>query len=184
MTPEERANRIGDKDTVRRILFWAVPHVPRAARMPLAQRHEQLRQLADTAAAAIAPETPCKKGCAACCHQAVGIGWDDAQRIGAAIGRAPVRLTALTDPRENIDRYAGKPCPFLVENLCTVYDVRPLACRLHHSLENDAAPCDSTTNPGARAGMLNLAPFYMAAAELMMGEPAGDIREFFPREQP
>ena len=30
-------------------------------------------------------------------------------------------------------RRAGVDCPFLVEGLCTIYDERPLACRLHLS---------------------------------------------------
>jgi Fe-S-cluster containining protein len=78
---------------------------------------------------------------------------------------------------EMVRRHIGVPCPFLRGGECSVYAVRPLACRLHHVVEDDAAKC----GPGKaqKPVSLEMKEFDAARAELFREEPFADIREFF-----
>jgi hypothetical protein len=108
----------------------------------------------------------CHSGCAHCCYQAVGVSAPEVfaiyQHLRAT--RTPVELAAVVQRiREADDRTRGltsaervsphNPCPFLVDERCTIYEVRPLACRGTNSL--DAAACArALREPEARAQFL------------------------------
>jgi len=73
----------------------------------------------------------CCKGCSSCCRthktipvyplELVGISWYATEKIqGPVRERLKVRLRAHTE---------GDACPFLVDDICCVHPVRPLACR-------------------------------------------------------
>jgi hypothetical protein len=108
----------------------------------------------------------CHDGCAHCCYQAVGVSAPEALAIYAHLQRtrSPEELDAtLLRVRETDDRTRGMPpaqrlspdlpCPFLEQERCSIYEVRPLACRGKNSL--DAAACERTLrDPEARAELL------------------------------
>ena len=62
------------------------------------------------------------------------------------IAEASGRIAApLVTSREHDNReFLGQPCPFLVDNACSVYDVRPLVCRSHFSFDATAHWCAGT----------------------------------------
>lgn len=88
----------------------------------------------------------CGKGCGDCCIQPIpvtppevlGLAWfADVMLQGEA--RAAV-ATALAGLREaGHDPVRGPGCPFFVQGVCTVYPLRPLACREYVVL---GKPCD------------------------------------------
>lgn len=100
----------------------------------------------------------CDKGCAFCCYLSVET------TIPGAIAVA----NALEGPRANLKsgladtapKIAGKtpsqraamqvPCPFLRDNACQVYDVRPLSCQSHYSFDKKA--CETDRASGGVAG--------------------------------
>jgi len=73
----------------------------------------------------------CAKGCSACCRthttipvyplELVGMTWFAAEKI-----EGPVRERLKDQLRAH---RKGQPCPFLVEGVCSVHPMRPLACR-------------------------------------------------------
>ena len=72
----------------------------------------------------------CSQGCAVCCeqkdipvypHELVGLYWYASEKLGAGDRQV------LKDQLEN--HAARVPCPFLVQNSCSVHPVRPAACR-------------------------------------------------------
>jgi hypothetical protein len=111
-------------------------------------------------------ELACRAGCGHCCHQVVGATAPEALAIYEHLRttRTPDELAqVVTRIREAEERSRGLtseertspelPCPFLEEERCTVYEVRPLACRGKTSL--DAAACERTLrDPEARAAYL------------------------------
>ena len=119
-------------------------------------------------ALAQSPDRPpaCRSGCAHCCHQAVGVTPPEVFAIHEHLRatRAPAELAAVVRRiRAADDRTRGMtsaerlspdlPCPFLVDERCSIYEVRPLACRGTNSL--DAAACERTLrDPAARAAFL------------------------------
>lgn len=68
------------------------------------------------------PPAACRRGCGWCCHQRVGAAAVEV----LAIARA---LTARPEVHAALAWMPGKPCAFLKEGACSVYDIRPLKCR-------------------------------------------------------
>lgn len=158
---------------------------------PKERKYFRLTEIADQVGALIAPNTPCRRGCSACCYQAVGISDTEARRIAAHIGRPLVAQPHAGDLRalivhlgSNVERFRGVPCTFLgAEGECTIYPVRPIACRTHHSLAADAAPCDTATG-SHDIPHFNLQVITIAAGAACIDEAFADIRQYFPAAPP
>lgn len=124
----------------------------------------------------------CHKGCATCCTRSVTMTTLEGQGIMAylaANGRqaelaapafqpSPDRTTRLTtngfvaahlrgEAVEEGDHWDLRPCPFLADNTCTIYPVRPFGCRLFASLTS----C-------AKNGAAEMPPGYLAASTIML----------------
>jgi Fe-S-cluster containining protein len=114
-------------------------------------------------ARAPAGSVACKAGCDHCCHVVVGITAPEALVIFEHLKRSRstlelARLTARVD--EFCDRTRGLSsserflpeysCVFLEKGRCSIYEVRPFACRGMNSL--DATACETRLrDPEARA---------------------------------
>jgi len=108
----------------------------------------------------------CGAGCAHCCHQTVGVTPPEVFAIHAHLRatRTPDELDAVaariraaddrTRGMATLDRVSPDlPCPFLVDQRCSIYEARPLACRGTNSL--DASACErSLHDPATRAAFL------------------------------
>jgi uncharacterized protein len=189
MTPEERAQEVMRREGPRIMaLVQAASQLP-AARMPAARKHQRILDIAERLSRTITPHTACARGCSECCHMATNLSAYEAKLIGRFVGREPRRLRregkvvpALGE--ELRARYTGAPCPFLKAGRCSVYPVRPLACRVHHTMRDDETECrlelDEAGRVINRTPALNLSPVGMASAAIFAGGDFGDIREFFP----
>lgn len=140
----------------------------------------------------------CRKGCDHCCHIPLTISKVEADVIGKAIGRSPRKPTAavrLAELENDIAAWQGAqaelqaaapdtPCPFLVDHACSIYESRPLPCRILINLDDDELLCrkvDGVDVPVPYADAMVFKAHYMAL------QPAGvlaDIRDFFPDEVP
>lgn len=104
-----------------------------------AQLHRSLETVAAQAAAA-GPVPDCKAGCAHCCHVRVEATEPEvfriAQHLAADLAYSMDTITArLRQHIRNAHNGAVRqPCTFLVDDRCTIYSVRPAACRKAHSL--------------------------------------------------
>lgn len=139
----------------------------------------------------------CRKGCAHCCHISVTISAVEAAVIGRQVGVRPaqprkaVKLQsiqalqgALAEVQAISARAETTPCPFLVDNACSIYEARPMACRLLLNLDDDALLCrlipgQAVPVPYANSDQLK-ALYLMAQA----ASPLADIRDFFPTAPP
>jgi Fe-S-cluster containining protein len=115
-----------------------------------------------------APEgtVACRAGCDHCCYQVVGVTPPEALAIARelrstlsaeALARVSARLHEATERARGLDaaeRFSpDHPCVFLESGRCTIYAVRPLACRGMNSL--DATECSSRLrDPLVRAEFL------------------------------
>lgn len=115
-----------------------------------------------------APEggVACKAGCDHCCYQPVGVTPPEALAIVAHL-KSSLSSAELAGVAAHIAERHGKtrglsaaerfspdhPCPFLRSGQCSIYEVRPLACRGMNSL--DAGECaERLREPEARATFL------------------------------
>ncbi len=150
-------------------------------------RHSRLEQLADRVNAAIAPLAACRKGCHYCCSMVTLIYRFEAVRLATITGRKMVELPYRShDQVIQINRLRPQQqCVFVNDGNCAVYEHRPMICRLHHSLANDAEPC-RTMVPGHTNGVMMYDPDFVEVPyhELVRAtrprEPWGAITEFFP----
>jgi hypothetical protein len=88
----------------------------------------------------------CRKGCAGCCriHAAVpvyplemaGMAWYCTEAVS---GGQRFILAAQLESFEE-----GKPCPFLVDEICVIYPLRPMACRQFNVF---GLPCAENEDP-------------------------------------
>jgi len=181
----EKLRRINARQDRRlhKILRVSLPALVEGA-APLDRKVIKLRQIADKAAEVIQPFTPCRKGCSACCHNPAVISEMDAMLIAESTGASvakPARVFEVTAGAEArqafFSRYAGVPCAFLRDGACTIYENRPVVCRVQHSIEDTPRACDDGGQPAA----VDFTVLYVSEVR-MMGRMMvySDIREFFP----
>lgn len=144
-----------------------------------------LKRLTDELAKGMRGIGPCREGCAHCCHMATNITVQEAEALSKASGR-PMTIPAVWNEFETVEKFQGAPCPFLIENRCSVYDSRPFACRVHYSLDRDNLLCKIIPGEEIRTPNLDTMKFTMVHM-LSYGDPTqvkfADIREFFPSEE-
>jgi Fe-S-cluster containining protein len=92
-----------------------------------------------------APKIGCGAGCAHCCYQNVEATIPEAILVAAHLAdpsdpRRDAVLTAAAARRRMSDkqrRRAGRACPLLIDNRCSVYEDRPLMCRAMLAVDGD-----------------------------------------------
>lgn len=146
----------------------------------LKAKYIRLRKLGDQIADAIAPHSACQKSCSQCCHIAVAINEVEADIIAEASKRKRAPAPASI-PEGAVDKYFREPCPFLKNNSCSIYDARPIVCRLHFSISDTNAMCDTRIPPNMSSTInLNLNQFWYGYMSVMHVSNMADIRHFFP----
>ena len=94
-------------------------------------------------------EIKCRTGCTACCFIDVDVSGDEAATIIAYC-----RENGIEMDKEYLTKQAAvgrksysdlSRCVFLKDNLCSIYPVRPIACRKHW-VKTDPALCDFSKN--------------------------------------
>jgi hypothetical protein len=144
--------------------------------------------IADRVTAALEPHVACKPGCSQCCHMNTMIYEHEAVRPAKVSGR---KMKRLPFPGREVvvlqgDRFNGQPCPFLVDNQCPVYEDRPLVCRTHHSLREDASLCDMAIPASQHVRPPMYDPDLIETPSATINEahgarePWGNIGKFFP----
>ncbi|MEQ9497138.1 MAG: YkgJ family cysteine cluster protein [Deltaproteobacteria bacterium] len=112
---------------------------------------------------------PCRKGCDLCCRSLANpprLSESEWRRIDAVLDDARrARARAHDDPRV---------CPFLEEGACSIYAVRPLACRTYGYYVEDGRGlwCDEIEQ-AVEAGRAEGVVFGNAAG---LGEELGPVR--------
>ena len=161
------------------------------------QRLFWLRELSKNFARAVAPEAACRSGCAGCCFQPVMISQAEAEVIAKETKQA-----LQTPPEWRIDppsEFVGQRCTFLGEdNRCTIYESRPMACRLLFNMDRDELLCQIVPGSAAKVPYANAMQYQMLVVEAHgpftmpdRDDPdfeskvkaqvrLADIREFFP----
>lgn len=130
----------------------------------------------------------CKAGCSACCRTIpVEISDLEARHIAAATGKAMAKLPA---GRHTVLQNVQTPCPFLLENQCSIYEHRPYNCRSLAAVDRDALSCSEENTALTRAKDPRAVPVVMTKMkafdplylEIIGRKPVAwaDIRQFFP----
>lgn len=162
----------------------------------LGQRVVWLQRAATAWAKPMEPLAACRKGCSHCCHIPLTISSVEATLIGVHTGRQPakpsdpVRLDGLQDAgavavatqRLRQDSMLGTPCPFLADGACSIYDHRPIACRVLVNLDDDDLLCQHAPGFEASVPYADSRELSALATLAQASSPFADIREFFPAD--
>ena len=174
------------------------------------QRVVWLQRFVSASVEPVQPLSACHEGCAHCCHVPLPITNLEASLLAEATSRKPARPSAHmtwhvkdmlalaggddagaldqahADHAQRNSVYSGSPCPFLdrSSSSCTVYDVRPMPCRVHLNMGDDAGPCDPQHAAGAQVPYFNAAALKALLLSAQPGAYVADIREFFPVGDP
>lgn len=155
-----------------------------------------LHRAADAWAKPLAALSACRPGCSHCCYIPVAMTDVEARLLGERVGRKPAQMdkalraeAALADrlgpvrlpgaPAKNAGY--SDPCPFLSHGRCSIYEHRPLACRVHLNMDVDDYLCALRDDgvevdvPYADATTLKVAHFLVQPTAKW-----ADIRYFFP----
>lgn len=141
----------------------------------------------------------CKKGCSDCCNIPVMVTSAEAQVIAKRIGRelsvpkvshqaavmddiGSKRLAAVSNKR-----YTGTPCPFKSSaGACSIYEERPLPCRLQFNMDNDNLLCKLVPKNDVHVPYLNAFQVELALMARIALDPVysqqvtvADIRDWF-----
>ncbi|MGU3859142.1 YkgJ family cysteine cluster protein [Pseudomonas aeruginosa] len=157
-----------------------------ALRQPIALRGRMKRvlKIADKIASVVVPHSACKAGCSYCCHTSVAVSELEAQIISEATGIKPRRVEHRQS-REEIAQYHRQPCPFLSKGSCSIYDARPMACRLMFNLADSPYYCNTDIEPeDSHVTQLNLQDLEFAYTGTFLSSGFADIRDFFPEGRP
>lgn len=85
--------------------------------------------------------SPCKKGCSFCCDIPLAVSDLEVILIKEYLDKNHIaykRLNCMKEMPRNFkkgkiigEKYEGIKCPFLKDNICSIYSVRPYRCRKH-----------------------------------------------------
>jgi uncharacterized protein len=110
----------------------------------------------------------------------IAVETQEAERRRAAfLAAVPQRLLERED---SIRATVGKACPFLVDEQCSVYDNRPLACRKHASYYTNEKWCSPPYLNTVQAPLVRFGGLDEALAVVSARKTApvfADIRDFF-----
>lgn len=125
------------------------------------------RRRADRVLAELYERVPVMADCKGLCHDSCG-PIPTTVRERERVGEAGVTLTPVYKALPLIENDPDWRCPALdADNRCTVYDVRPLICRLYGAVEN--MPCAHGCVPVGRYLTRDEAAELIATAEKLTG---------------
>lgn len=163
---------------LRRILDIEVPQI--GSNLDKATAVKQLTEVGSRINDLITKNAACSRGCSSCCHMAVGISYYEALAISEYTGRGMHTVNELEDAKTLATKYRGQPCTFLVNGECSIYEVRPIACRTYANVSEYPELCENEIFGDGSTPSINLDDFYTRVARIIGPDvPWGDIRDFF-----
>lgn len=121
----------------------------------------------------------CHKGCQWCCHQAVYANSYElhylSERVKAVISKekiarwidaAEAKYAVTSKMNEEQVAAYKSPCPLLENGACSIYAIRPMACRIYLSTRLDTC-VEFYRNPGNKENYPALIDFPLCAGRMM-----------------
>lgn len=139
------------------------------------------------------PRSPvaCRAGCAYCCYLRVNVTPPEVIFLAEFVRRtfSATQLEALKMRVRQADNVthgmteeahaeASVPCPLLVDDHCSVYNVRPLECRAYNSM--DVAACRRALDDYGASDV----PVYLPQYSIFKNAQAGLISAMFGADHP
>jgi Fe-S-cluster containining protein len=149
---------------------------------PFHQKLRRMRHLAAEFSDEFTPDSACKNGCSHCCNKGALVPKSEAKLMALCIDTPLVKQVATFRSSGSIETtpHLGTPCTFLVGGRCSIYEHRPLVCRMQINMDSDERLCKLVPNVQVPAPLLNSVNFQMFHADLIAKNNLVDIRNWFP----
>ncbi|CAK1951801.1 conserved hypothetical protein [Vibrio crassostreae] len=138
------------------------------------EKLKQLLKLADQLTSKLSAITFCKAGCGNCCHINVSVTEHEAQIISSFTGLELKEPLSLVKPD-----FHGTPCPFLVNEKCSVYSVRPFVCRRQVSVMPSEYWCHPDLSLDVNVPIVEFSELSNAFYAIAARSEVKDIRQWF-----
>ncbi len=149
---EHPANR----DTIEQILGLINGYIQQLRNLSIQSREETIKEVYkaidgffNASSEADKKDIQCKTGCTACCYIDIDISGNEAAAILSFCNQNDISIdTGYLTKQAAVGRKSYSDvskCVFLKDNICSIYPVRPIACRKHW-VKSDPALCDFSTN--------------------------------------
>lgn len=132
----------------------------------------------------------CKKGCSACCKKGdYPISEIELRYLMLAFSSLNNDIKAVVQKNFSVMQ-KGAQCPFLINNECSVYEYRPIICRVHglaYLCKNNVAKLPYCANTALnyskvyKDGILQIEPIKenLDSQNLLKGVNFGEIRDLY-----
>lgn len=180
-----------------------MPHWPKAVRervSSLAADDSEISARVEVVNQALSSEVRSRLLRQAMSAQGVMVYEQEAQIIGRAIGVKPktpnpdVTFDVGLSSKEEDSRakaealtneFFGVPCTFLVDGSCSIYEDRPMNCRLQINMDEDSTLCELVPGDSIPVPYLNVESSRTVYAMVMArksdgGSRMADLRHYFP----
>jgi Fe-S-cluster containining protein len=139
---------------------------------------EQMYYLVDYASKESYKQASCKKGCNFCCHIHVMTTEAEAEVIASKV--TPDMIEALQDQAKQTEETRPfsehSACVFLKNGECSIYAIRPAACRKYFSIE-DPSFCDTSKYFHRNVQLTAAIDAECIASGLLCAEKRGNFAE-------
>lgn len=149
--------------------------------VPRPQKIIRLRHLAQQLSGLAVKESACKQGCSHCCHVNVSVPRSEAELMAKRL-RRPLNKKVLTHSvytEAPFPGHTGKPCVFLKEGKCSIYEHRPFVCRTLVNMSNDPSLCEVSEHQKIPVPYLNTTRISGWFGVFAEKEDFADIRDWF-----
>lgn len=137
---------------------------------------QQLYKLADELTSKLTPITICKAGCGNCCKINVSITEHEAKMISIHTGKLITKSLFFTTTKPD---FHGTPCPFLIDDKCSIYSVRPFVCRRQVSVMPSEYWCHPDISLDIQVPMIEFSELSKAFYAIAARSEVKDIRIWF-----
>lgn len=150
---------------------------------PKTSRVMMLRHVAGQWSATVAENAACRRGCSHCCHIPVSLSETEAKLIAKRTGRQlmrplkPERLGARSDSSDAVGYQ--KPCVFLKDGRCGIYEDRPFACRTLLNVDDVPTLCELVPGVAVPVPYANATPLTAFLVQAVQNDDFADIRDWF-----
>lgn len=149
--------------------------------IPRPQKVIRLRHLAQQLSDIAIKESACRQGCSHCCHVNVSVPRSEAELMAKRL-RRPLNKEVLTHSvytEAPFPGHTGKPCVFLKEGKCSIYEHRPFVCRTLVNMSNDPSLCEVSEYQKVPVPYLNTTRISGWFGIFTEKEDFADIRDWF-----
>lgn len=155
----------------------------RASPFAWTDRVDKMFELADKVNGALSEFVVCGDGCSACCTKLNTMIYEsEALAMAKASGKKikPRWFVPYDDVVAQTAQKKPGPCPFLVDNRCSIYEARPFICRVHATADDSSAGCGSRDPEFPQLNFdADLVEIDFHALMRERKEPYGRIQDFF-----